>query len=197
MELEASKAKKNTGLLPQFENPLATSASEDDLTVDRNHQAINFTSTRKALRRLFDQAKALTGDQLAQETAELFQTSLGVDIFWIARIDETRMRFTILGGKAKSGGSAKGSSLVLKNSPFEPIPLEKCVIYPRNALIRFANNPYMLKYNINGIITCPICLSGKVVGLLIAMNATTIRHPNEICRLMTEAASELAELVFS
>ncbi len=197
MELEASKPKKNTGLLPQFENPLATSASQADLVVDRNHQSINFASTRKALRRLFDQAQALTDAQLVQETAELFQTSLGVDIFWVARIEESRTRFSILGGKANSGGSAIGSSLVLKNSPFECITADQCVVYPRNALIRFANNPYMLKYNINGVIACPICQRGTVVGLLIAMNATTIRHPDEICRLMTEAACELAKLAFS
>ena len=197
MDRKITQKKKNTGLLPQFENPLATSVGLEDSLVDRKKLQTDFLCIRKALRRLMDQAKALTKDQLAQEMSDLLQASLGVDYLWIAQIDEVNVRLNILAGRSKSGKLIKGPFLYLQNSPFEHIPHGNCLMFPRNALVNFSHNPYLLRFNINGLVAYPICQDGCVVGILAAMDTTAIDHPIEICKLFCEVAPEIATLIFS
>lgn len=191
------KNKKNTGLLPQYENPLATSVDFGDLSIGGKKLSTDFVEIRKSLRRLMDQAKAITKDQLAQEMADLLQASLGVNYIWVAAVNEEQERLYILGGRSDSGLTFKGPFLFLKDSPFEDISLGNCLAFPRNALVSFSHNPYMLKFNINGIVAYPVWHDGSVVGVLAAMDTTAIHHEEEICKLFCEIAPEVGRLLFS
>ena len=197
MEKTTPKHKKNTGLLPQYENPLATSADFEDRPADHKKLSTDFVEIRKSLRRLMDQAKAITKDQLVQEMSDLLQASLGVHYIWVAEVNEVEERLHILGGRSKSGSKFKGPFLFLKDSPFEDVSLGNCLAFPRNALVSFSHNPYMLKFNINGLVAYPIWHNESVVGLLAAMDKTAIHHPDEICKLFCEIAPEVGRLLFS
>jgi len=196
MELQVNRKKRNTGLLPGFENRLVT--PEDIKTEAVDPQAVHalFDDCRRQMQRLMDQSKAIAPRQFIREMVELLQQCLEADYVLIADLDLQASTMQNVQGYGKTIGHFTGGIPLRPTSPFMGLADEECVIVPRNAQVRYGDSPYLLKYNINALILHRIEVEGQTRGVIGAMNITSFKHSEGICTLLQKLAVFLAVYVY-
>lgn len=196
MELQVNKKKRNTGLLPGFENRLVT---PEDIQVEAlNSEEINalFYDCHKQVQRLIDQSKAIAPRQFIREMVELLQQCLEADYVWIGDLDLEANTMENVQGMGRTIGYFQGGIPLRPTSPFQELAANECVIVPRNAQVKYWDSPYLLKYNINAIVIHRITVDGQVRGMIAAMNITSFRQTQGICDLFHKLAGFLADYVY-
>lgn len=197
MELQVPKIKRNTGLLPCFENLLATSSNEKAHVVDQQVVNAMFRDHRKQVQRLIDQSKAIPPAQFAQEMADLLNRCLAVDHVWISDVNLVDCTIENIKGIGSAEKHFDGQMVIQPTSPFWGLNQGACIAEPGHALLKYSNCPYLQKFNVNAFVLHRIEARGTVRGLIAVMSETSIEHPDEICDLIKMVADFLAEFLYS
>ena len=194
MDKQNVSVRGQSRLLPQFENQLVASAVQ---VSDEVVQHSGFPEIRQALHWIFDQSAHLPSHVLAQQVVDLLQADLGVDYMMIVEFVQAEHTIHVIASRTNTGQTLQGPFPILSDSFFDEIAADDCCSYPRNALITFANDPYMLKYDINSVIgRALVDNNGEMRGAITAMDMTAIHHAEETFQLLQEAAEVLGKLLF-
>ena len=196
MDQNSKPTKKDTGLLPWYQNKLATSSLRPLSEVEAQKARTDYLGTHQALTSLFADRQDKTPRELVDDCAALLKKMTGATYVWIGTLKENLEQLTLLGGQTQEGFAITGKFLLMKNSPLAELGKKDLICYPRNALVTFVNNPYMQKYNINGLAAHTIRDERKrFLGIICVMDVTAIAHPDYTCELLREAAEGLGGLL--
>jgi hypothetical protein len=196
MDQSSKVSKKDTGLLARYDNKLATSSLRPLSEVEAEKARTDYLGTHQALKQLFENQQQKSVRDLVDDCADTLKKMTGATYVWIGTLKENLEQLTLLGGQTEEGFAITGKFLLMKDSPLEELGKKDLICYPRNALVTFANNPYMQKYNINGLAAHTIRDERrKFLGIICVMDVTTIAHPDYTCELLREAAEGLGNLL--